>query len=156
MANIFRGRLQRTEGAYFAKKERTAVGEAAEKLREAAGANAARVAAANAARTAKGPTVDILPEVMGHSRVFRVPETDAPDIRKMLGLDAGPGDAAGEAARHDRLKEAARKGKEEGLAYYARKRVEDAAIVAPGLGWLERIRLRWKDMSDRILSALFG
>ena len=122
MANIFRGRLQRTEGAYFAKKERTAVGEAAEKLREAAGANAARVAAANAARTAKAPTVDILPEVMGHSRVFRVPETDAPDIRKMLGLDAGPGDAAGEAARHDRLKEAARKGKEEGLAYYARKR----------------------------------
>ena len=66
MANLFRGRLARTEGAHFAKEERRLVRDAAERLRRAAGAEAAarrgaiaRAAAANA----PAPTVDVLPEV---------------------------------------------------------------------------------------------
>ena len=66
MANLFRGRLARTEGAHFAKEERRLVQDAAERLRRAAGAEAAarrgaiaRAAAANA----PAPTVDVLPEV---------------------------------------------------------------------------------------------
>ena len=66
MANLFRGRLAQTEGAHFAQEEKRLVQQAAERLKKAAGAEAAarrgaiaRAAAANA----PAPTVDVLPEV---------------------------------------------------------------------------------------------